>query len=77
MGDAQLVSSYDELIHQNKPHSWGKQIQQAPQCIILMARCKLLVSRSSLISLDISGYGLKYVTYIEQDQQRILTYLQV
>ncbi|RKK85188.1 hypothetical protein BFJ68_g17293 [Fusarium oxysporum] len=60
MDEQQLIFRDDDLYNQTAPRKWGHQIQQAPQCIILMARCKLLVSRSPLTSLELSGHGLKY-----------------
>ncbi|EWZ77686.1 hypothetical protein FOWG_17934 [Fusarium oxysporum f. sp. lycopersici MN25] len=60
MDEQQLIFRDDDLYNQTAPRKWGHQIQQAPQCIILMAHCKLLVSRSPLTSLELSGHGLKY-----------------
>uniref|UniRef100_A0A0D2YCR1 Uncharacterized protein n=1 Tax=Fusarium oxysporum (strain Fo5176) TaxID=660025 RepID=A0A0D2YCR1_FUSOF len=41
MDEQQLIFRDDDLYNQTAPRKWGHQIQQAPQCIILMAHCKL------------------------------------
>lgn len=61
MGENQLLSLGGDLQNQAKPQTWGYQIQEAPKCIILMARCKLLMSRQSPTTLEIQGQGIEYV----------------
>ncbi|KAK2924634.1 hypothetical protein FoTM2_014912 [Fusarium oxysporum f. sp. vasinfectum] len=60
MAELQLCSTRDDLNSQAQPQLWGTQIQDAPLCIILMARCKLLLSKASLAGLDLSGSGLTH-----------------
>ncbi|KAH7144229.1 hypothetical protein B0J13DRAFT_622795 [Dactylonectria estremocensis] len=60
MEQQQLLSLRDELKNYLKPQEWGIQIQGAPQCVILMAQCKLLVSKPSAMALQLTGSGLKY-----------------
>ncbi|KAJ4138566.1 hypothetical protein NW768_002409 [Fusarium equiseti] len=56
----QLVSVRDNLDEQAKPHKWGDQIRGTLDCIALMARCNLLMSKQSLGTLEIRGKGLQY-----------------
>ncbi|KAH7151351.1 hypothetical protein DER46DRAFT_690272 [Fusarium sp. MPI-SDFR-AT-0072] len=53
MHELQLCSPHDDLNSQAKPELWGKQIQEAPQCITLIAKCKLLLSKPLLEGLDL------------------------
>ncbi|GKU07239.1 unnamed protein product [Fusarium langsethiae] len=59
MDQRQLFSPRDDLIDQAKPQIWGRQIHDAPECIILMARCKLLMSRQSLVTLELNVQGVE------------------
>ncbi|KAH7303162.1 hypothetical protein B0I35DRAFT_517483 [Stachybotrys elegans] len=60
MCDQQLILLRGELETRLKGKEWGKQIQGAPQRVILMAHCKVLVSTPSAMALQLSGSGLKY-----------------
>ncbi|KAI7771506.1 hypothetical protein LZL87_010946 [Fusarium oxysporum] len=60
MHELQLCSPHDDLNSQAKPELWGKQIQEAPQCITLMAKCKLLLSKPLLEGLDLSANGIAH-----------------
>jgi hypothetical protein len=62
MEDHQILRLRDDLDSELKSQLWARQIQGAPQCVILMAECKLLVSKSSAMTLDLSGCGLRYVS---------------
>ncbi|KAF4456173.1 hypothetical protein F53441_1657 [Fusarium austroafricanum] len=57
--DQQLLFLRDDLKSQARPQLWGQQIQQAPECIILIAQCKLLASKPSLAALNLSNNDLK------------------
>ena len=61
MMSEQLFSVRDDLGEQAKPHIWGDQIRGTLDCIALMARCNLLMSKESLGTLEIRGKGLQYV----------------
>lgn len=61
MEDHQILRLRDDLDNGLKSQLWARQIQGAPQCVILMAECKLLVSKSSAMTLNLSGCGLQYV----------------
>ncbi|KAG7409534.1 hypothetical protein Forpe1208_v011490 [Fusarium oxysporum f. sp. rapae] len=60
MHELQLCSPHDDLNSQAKPELWGKQIQEAPQCITLMAKCKLFLSKPLLEGLDLSANGIAH-----------------
>ncbi|CZS85845.1 unnamed protein product [Fusarium graminearum] len=62
MDQQQLLPRRNDLQDQADPAKWGHQIQNAPECIILMARCKLLMSQQSITALDIYVEGLKYTS---------------
>ena len=57
----QPVSVRDNLGEQAKPQKWGEQIRGTLDCITLMARCNLLMSKESLGTLEIRGKDLEYV----------------
>lgn len=61
MMSEQLFSIRDRLGEQAKPHKWGAQIGGTLDCIALMARCNLLMSKESLGTIELSGKGLQYV----------------
>ncbi|UZP43099.1 hypothetical protein NXS19_010915 [Fusarium pseudograminearum] len=62
MDQQQLLPLRNDLQDHADPEKWGHQIQNAPECIILMARCKLLMSQPSITALDIHVKGLKYTS---------------
>ncbi|CAF3452201.1 unnamed protein product [Fusarium graminearum] len=62
MDQQQLLPRRNDLQDQADPAKWGHQIQNAPECIILMARCKLLMSQQSITALDVHVKGLKYTS---------------
>ncbi|SCN93011.1 uncharacterized protein FFE2_07549 [Fusarium fujikuroi] len=57
MTELELRSTHDDIHSQAQPQLWGKQIQEAPQCITLMAKCKLLLSKASMEGLEVSPNG--------------------
>ncbi|KAF5983083.1 hypothetical protein FBULB1_4020 [Fusarium bulbicola] len=57
MAELQLHPHRDGLNSHAQPQLWGKQIQEAPQCIALMAKCKLLLSKALLEGLEMSPNG--------------------
>jgi hypothetical protein len=56
MAELHFRSPLDDLNSQAQRQLWGKQIQKAPQCITLMAKCKLLLSKALLEGLDLSQW---------------------
>ncbi|KAF5568696.1 hypothetical protein FPHYL_2649 [Fusarium phyllophilum] len=57
MAELELCSPRDDLHSQAQPQLWGKQIQGAPQCITLMAKCNLLLSKALMEGIEVSPNG--------------------
>ncbi|KAK2040032.1 hypothetical protein LZ31DRAFT_604988 [Colletotrichum somersetense] len=62
MSDRQLQRPLRDIASELKPLFWGRQIQGAPKSVILMAECKVLASKPSAMTLDLSEFNLPRTT---------------
>ncbi|PVH69944.1 hypothetical protein DL98DRAFT_661415 [Cadophora sp. DSE1049] len=60
--DEQVIQVGKELQAQVRSQQWGLNVRAGPECVLILAECQLLSSKSQAMALDLSGSGLPYST---------------
>jgi hypothetical protein len=59
--DEQVAQVGKDLQRQFTSREWGFNLKAGPECVMILAECKLLVSKEAAMAINLSGSDLPYV----------------